>query len=140
MVAKLQIFLVFLKLSSNMGSLWINLLTPTWLFGSAGIGCFIYTFFNSILKLALYLFQKKNKDESRIALLVQAYVLACTFLLSEVAGIVCLIILSGVVNFDVNNEELMVPSHPTWIACLATGGGTTLVTLIVFILVHRGAR
>ena len=63
-VMKFQIFLAFLKVSSHMTSLWINLLTPTWLFGSAAIGCFIYTFFFSILKLAWYLFHKKNKEES----------------------------------------------------------------------------
>lgn len=65
-VLKFQIFLAFLKISSRMTSLWINLLTPTWLFGSAAIGCFIYTFFYSILKLAWYLFHRKNKEESRL--------------------------------------------------------------------------
>lgn len=68
-MAKFQLFLAFLKVSSKMGALWINLLTPTWLFGSAAVGCYIYTFFYSILKVALYLFQRKNKEESKANLI-----------------------------------------------------------------------
>ena len=53
-----------MKLATPMTSLWITILTPAWLFGSACIGGTIYSLVILFIRLALYLFRKKHKAES----------------------------------------------------------------------------
>lgn len=62
----MQLLLVFMKLATPMTSLWITVLTPAWLFGSACIGGTIYSLVILFIRLALYLFRKKHKAESRV--------------------------------------------------------------------------
>lgn len=63
-LAKLQVFLIFIKLSSAMTTVWMTVLTPTWLVGSAFLGGSLYCSFICLVKLAVYVFKRKNKRES----------------------------------------------------------------------------
>lgn len=66
MISKLQIFLIFIKVSSAMNSVWMTVLTPFWLAGSAFLGGSVYCTFLFLIKLSLFIFKRNNKNESNL--------------------------------------------------------------------------
>jgi hypothetical protein len=68
-LAKLQIFLIFIKLSSAMTTVWMTVLTPTWLVGSAFLGGSLYCSFIWLIKVTIFLVKRKNKRESSLLMM-----------------------------------------------------------------------
>lgn len=84
-----------------MNSIWMTVLTPTWLFGSAFVGGAVYCLLLFLVKLALFVFRKKNKGESSLDLtVVQCYLNACLFLISQLYYFTIVILMGAVLQTD----------------------------------------
>lgn len=141
-ICKLQIFLVMLKLSGGMSSLWVNILTPTWLFGSAVIGCIIYSSAQFLLKLAIFVFMRKLKDESRLSAdSVLSYLMVTLFLASQITGILGLIFSSQIIQQEMDEQHEVAPLNPRIaLVCIVVPMSLMLLLGVIFCLSHRLLR
>lgn len=139
-LVKLQIFLVILKLTFNLETHWIYILTPTWLVGSAVVVCLIFVFATSILKAAVYLFKRKAKDESRLPSPAMTFVLAALFLMSQTSVVLGVIIVAGVINLDPNDDKASVAGPAMWMAWMYGSAASLSLLLLTFAASHRNLR